>query len=68
MALSGAIKFKSVHDISSDQIGELTLAWSENREPLFDFDPRHVLTKDPHEWPRRANRNDLLLQLRSDRM
>ena len=52
-ALSGGIKFKSFHDISTDQIGELALAWSENREPQFDFDPRHVLTKDPDEWAER---------------
>jgi hypothetical protein len=30
-ALSGGIKFKSFHDISTDQIGVLALAWSENR-------------------------------------
>lgn len=52
-ALSGGIKFKSFHDISANQFGELALAWSENREPQFDFDPRQVLTKDPHEWAER---------------
>ena len=52
-ALSGAIKFQSFHDIGSDQIGELAVAWSENREPQFNFDPRCALTKDPHEWSER---------------
>jgi hypothetical protein len=52
-ALSGGIKFSSFHDISSDQIGELALAWSENREPQFDFDPKHILTKNPNEWAER---------------
>lgn len=52
-ALSGGVKFKSFHDISIDQIGELALAWSEDREPRFDFDPGHVLTRDPNEWAER---------------
>ena len=52
-ALSGAIHFYSFHEIGSHQIGELAVAWSENREPQFDFDPRGALTKDPHEWSER---------------
>jgi hypothetical protein len=52
-ALSGAIHFHSFHEIGSHQIGELAVAWSENREPQFDFDPRGALTKDPHEWSER---------------
>ena len=35
------------------QIGELALAWSEGREPQFNFDPRNVLSKDPDEWNER---------------
>jgi hypothetical protein len=52
-ALSGAIHFYSFHEIGSHQIGELAVAWSENREPQFDFDPKGALTKDPHEWSER---------------
>ena len=52
-ALSGGIKFKSFHDVSTIQIGELALAWSENREPQFDFDPGRILTRDPNEWAER---------------
>ena len=52
-ALSGGIKFKSFHDVSTYQIGELARAWSENREPHFDFDPKRVLTRDPNEWAER---------------
>ena len=52
-ALSGGIRFKSFDHISADQIIELGLAWSESREPQFDFDPGHVLTRDPNEWAER---------------
>lgn len=52
-ALSGGIRFNSFNDISNNQIRELALAWSENREPQFGFDPRHVLTKDPNAWEAR---------------
>ena len=52
-ALSGGIKFKSFEDIGANQIAELAHAWSEGREPVFDFDPSRVLTKDPNEWSER---------------
>lgn len=52
-ALSGGIEFRSFNDIGASQIGELALAWSENREPRFDFSPKCVLTKDPNEWAER---------------
>ena len=49
-ALSGGITFQSFDSIESKQIGELALAWSENREPHHDFGPRNVLSRDPNEW------------------
>jgi hypothetical protein len=51
--LSGGITFKAFDSIKSEQIGELALAWSEGREPAFDFDPRGILSKDPNEWNER---------------
>jgi transcription elongation factor Elf1 len=51
--LSGGNSFHQFNDIKSEQIGELALAWSEGREPQFDFDPRSVLYKDPDEWNER---------------
>jgi hypothetical protein len=51
--LPGGISFESFDGIKSNQIGELALAWSEKREPVFDFDPRSVLSKDPNEWNER---------------
>jgi hypothetical protein len=52
-ALSGGVTFKSFNSISSMQIGELTYAWSEGREPEFDFEPRKILSKDPNGWNER---------------
>jgi hypothetical protein len=52
-ALSGGITFDSFQSIESEQIGELALAWSENREPEYDFEPTGVLSKDPNEWNER---------------
>ena len=37
--LSGGITFNSFNEISNSQIGELARAWSEQREPVFNFDP-----------------------------
>lgn len=51
--LSGGNSFHQFNDIKSKQIGELALAWSEGREPQFDFDPRSVLHKDPNVWNER---------------
>ncbi|MGO9317235.1 MAG: hypothetical protein ACLPXT_06560 [Terracidiphilus sp.] len=51
--LSGGNSFHQFNDIKSEQIGELALAWSEGREPQFNFDPRSVLSKDPDEWNER---------------
>ena len=51
--LSGGITFRSFDSISSEQIGELALAWSEGRAPEFDFDARRALSKDPNEWNER---------------
>jgi hypothetical protein len=51
--LSGGITFKAFDSIKSEQIVELALAWSEGREPAFDFDPRGILSKDPNEWNER---------------
>ena len=39
--------------LNVEQIGELALAWSEGREPAFDFEPHGVLSKDPGEWNER---------------
>jgi hypothetical protein len=52
-ALSGGITFEAFDSIKSQQIGELTLAWSEGREPAFDFDPRGILSSDPNGWNER---------------
>lgn len=52
-ALSGGITFKAFDSIKSEQIGELALAWSEGREPAFDFKPRGILSSDPNEWNKR---------------
>ena len=52
-ALSGGITFESFESIKSEQIGELALAWSEGREPKYDFAPGTVLSKDPNEWNER---------------
>jgi len=53
-ALSGGITFKAFDSIKSEQIGELALAWSEGREPAFDFDPtRGILSSDPNGWNER---------------
>jgi len=52
-ALSGGITFEAFDSIKSEQIGELALAWSEGREPAFDFDPSRILSKDPNEWNER---------------
>lgn len=51
--LSGGITFTSFEAICSNQIGELAWAWSEKREPAFDFDPRDVLSDDPNKWSKR---------------
>jgi len=51
--LSGGITFKAFDSIKSRQIGELALAWSERREPAFDFDPRGALSSDPNDWSER---------------
>jgi hypothetical protein len=52
-ALSGGITFEPFDSIKSQQIGELARAWSEGREPEYDFNPRRVLSKNPHEWNER---------------
>jgi hypothetical protein len=52
-ALSGGITFKAFDSIKSKQIGELALAWSEGREPAFDFNPRGILSSDPNGWNER---------------
>lgn len=52
-ALSGGITFKAFDSIKSEQICELALAWSEGREPAFDFEPRGILSRDPYEWNER---------------
>ena len=38
-ALSGGITFKAFQSIESQQIGELAHAWSDGRDPAFDFAP-----------------------------
>ena len=48
--LSGGITFNSFSDISNSQIVELARAWSEQREPIFNFDPCRVLSDDPNKW------------------
>jgi hypothetical protein len=49
-ALSSGITFEAFDSIRSEQIGELALAWSEGREPVFDFDPTGILSSDPNGW------------------
>jgi len=49
-ALSGGVTFEAYDSIKSKQIGELALAWSENREPSFNFDPSDILSRDPNGW------------------
>ncbi len=51
--LSSGITFQPFDSISSLQIGELARAWSEGREPVFNFKARDVLHKDPNEWSER---------------
>jgi hypothetical protein len=51
--LSGGATFSSFEAIQSRQIGELARAWSEGREPHFDFNPRDVLSEDPNQWGKR---------------
>jgi hypothetical protein len=51
--LSGGITFNSFDGIRSQQIGELARAWSEGRDPHFEFDPGEVLTEDPNQWSKR---------------
>jgi hypothetical protein len=52
-SLSAGITFDSFDAIKSHQIGELALAWSETREPRYDFDPTSVLSRNPNEWSER---------------
>lgn len=52
-ALSGAITFKSFESIESQQICELARAWTEQRAPRYDFDPRRTLSKNPNQWNER---------------
>ena len=52
-ALSSGITFKPFELIRSGQIGELAWAWSEGREPIFEFDARGVLDRDPNQWSER---------------
>lgn len=51
--LSGGITFAAFETIECQQIGELALAWSEGREPGFDFVPSGVLSRDPNGWSER---------------
>ena len=51
--LSGGITFAAFESIECRQIGELALAWSEGREPAFDFGASGVLSRDPNEWSER---------------
>jgi hypothetical protein len=51
--LSGGITFESFDGIKSMQIGELARAWVDKRDPVFDFNPRRVLSNDPNEWSQR---------------
>jgi len=51
--LGSGNSFKSFDSIKSQQIGELAHAWSEEREPEFDFDPSDVLERDPNGWNER---------------
>jgi hypothetical protein len=52
-ALSGGITFDAFDSIKSLQICELAHAFSEGREPQYDFDPSSVLSRDPNEWNER---------------
>ncbi|MGD0905097.1 MAG: hypothetical protein ABR924_19530, partial [Terracidiphilus sp.] len=51
--LSGGITFNSFNEISNSQIGELARAWSEQRDPIFNFDSSGVLSDDPNKWNER---------------
>ena len=51
--LSSGITFTSFESICSRQIGELARAWTEGREPVFEFDAEDVLSADPNEWSER---------------
>ena len=50
---SSGLTFNSFESIQSRQIGELARAWSDGREPHFEFNPREVLSDDPHQWNKR---------------
>jgi len=52
-SLSSGIRFEAFDSIKSQQIGELARAFTEAREPHFDFNPRRVLSRDPNEWSKR---------------
>lgn len=51
--LSGGITFEHFDGIKLKQIGELARTWSEDRDPVFDFDPVEVLSSDPNQWSER---------------
>jgi transcription elongation factor Elf1 len=51
--LGSGNSFKSFDSIKSQQICELARAWSEEREPGFDFAPSDVLERNPNEWNER---------------
>jgi hypothetical protein len=50
---SGGITFRNFPEIEMDQVWEMAHAWAENREPVFDFSARAVLSGDPDEWNER---------------
>ena len=52
-SLSGGVTFNAFDSLKSKQISELALAFSEGRKPVFDFDPRRILSSDPNEWNER---------------
>ncbi len=52
-ALSGGITFEAFESVKSQQICEIARAWSEGRDPHYDFSPRRVLSRDPNEWNKR---------------
>jgi hypothetical protein len=51
--LGSGNSFQRFDSIKSQQIGELAHAWSEEREPKFDFDPSDVLERNPNGWNER---------------
>ena len=51
--LGSGNSFKNFDTVKSDQIGELAYAWSEGREPQFDFDASNILERNPNEWNER---------------